>query len=68
MGRNCPFVRPSYYHSRVCVSYVCVLIYLSECCVVLMYSAAKVPELLMAIIVVAVSAVVCCPITFAGVA
>lgn len=50
------------------MSYVCVLIYLSECCVVLMYSAAKVPGLLMAIIVVAVSSVVSCPITYACVA
>lgn len=68
MGRDCPFVRPSYCNHRGCVSYVCVLIYLSECCVVLMYSAAKVPGLLMAIIVVAVSSVVSCPITYACVA
>ncbi len=68
MGRNCPFVRPSYCHRRGCVLYVCVLIYLNECCVVLMYSPSKVPGLLMAIIAVAVSSVVSRPITYACVA
>lgn len=51
----------------VCAVYVSWFIWASVF-VVLMYSAAKVPELLMAIIVVAVSAVVSCPTTFACVA